>query len=63
MEINSSANVSLHTIQKNSMKLTELASQVTEESKAPSHYTVNISDETEMLFNQGGGHPTRPVKK
>lgn len=63
MEINSSANVSLHTIQKNSMKLTELASQVTEESKTSSHYTVNISDEAETLFNQGGGHPTRPVKK
>jgi hypothetical protein len=63
MEINSSANVSLHTIQKNSMKLTELASQNTEKPQAPSHYTVSISDEAQALFNEGGGHPTRPVKK
>ena len=63
MEINSSANVSLHTIQKNSMKLTELASQNTEKPQAQSHYTVNISDEAQALFNEGGGHPTRPVKK
>ena len=59
MEINSSANVSLHTIQKNSMKLTELASEDTEKPQAPSHY----SDEAQALFNEGGGHPTRPVKK
>ena len=63
MEINSSANVSLHTIQKNSMKLTETASQNIEKPHTSSRDTVNISDEAQTLFNQGGGHPTRPVKK
>ncbi len=63
MEINSSANVSLHTIQKNSMKLTETASQNIEKPQTSSRDTVNISDEAQTLFNQGGGHPTRPVKK
>jgi hypothetical protein len=63
MEINSSANVSLHTIQKNSMKLTETASQNIEKPLTSSRDTVNISDEAQALFNEGGGHPTRPVKK
>lgn len=63
MEINSNANVSLQNTQNSPVKPTELSNQNVEESPSQSQDTVSISDEAQALFNEGGGHPTRPVKK
>lgn len=63
MEINSNASVSLQNTQNNAVKPTELSNQNVEKSPSQTQDTVSISDEAQALFNEGGGHPTRPVKK
>ncbi len=63
MEINSNASVSLQNTQNNTVKPTELSSRNVEKSPSQSQSTVSISKEAQALFNEGGGHPTRPVKK